>query len=390
MMVAPPLHADAIGDITELKGYGRVVRDETFAAELDFDINSLDNVETSAGRIAITFLDESTVKLTEHSNLLIDEYVFNSNPDKSKMALQFASGTIRFISGNANKLNKKNITLSTPTSQIFVQGTDFVCSVDLLGKALVILLPDEFGNASGEIVVQTAAGQTLLNQPYQATTTSMYEKAPTKPITLDIDLNFIDNMLIVSPPKEEVINEEQQQSEQSDYLEFTDLEIDALAEDFLEEEEDMSFSELDIDYLATDYFENLLDVLDELAEDFLEEEEDMSFSELDIDYLATDYFENLLDVLDELGIKEEEDQLTNFSNGVQLVGTNFGQDLETQITTIIQGNQVKLMRMVNQNAQVLVDGDDSYTVIFIQDGVTKTVQINGTSSSVITIKQSSG
>ena len=46
--------------------------------------------------------------------------------------------------------------------------------------------------------------------------------------------------------------------------------------------------------------------------------------------------------------------------------------------------------MVNQNAQVLVDGDDSYTVIFIQDGVTKTVQINGTSSSVITIKQSSG
>ena len=354
MMVAPPLHADAIGDITELTGYGRVVRDETFAAELDFDINSLDNVETSAGRIAITFLDESTVKLTEHSNLLIDEYVFNSNPDKSKMALQFASGTIRFISGNANKLNKKNITLSTPTSQIFVQGTDFVCSVDLLGKALVILLPDEFGNASGEIVVQTAAGQTLLNQPYQATTTSMYEKAPTKPITLDIDLNFIDNMLIVSPPKEEVINEEQQQSEQSDYLEFTDLEIDAL------------------------------------AEDFLEEEEDMSFSELDIDYLATDFFENLLDVLDELGIKEQEDQLTNFSNGVQLVGTNFGQDLETQITTIIQGNQVKLMRMVNQNAQVLVDGDDSYTVIFIQDGVTKTVQINGTSSSVITIKQSSG
>tara|TARA_Y100001937_G_scaffold4452_1_gene5843 strand:+ start:387 stop:1058 length:672 start_codon:yes stop_codon:yes gene_type:complete len=223
-----------------------------------------------------------------------------------------------------------------------------------LGKALVILLPDEFGNASGEILVQTAAGQTLLNQPYQATTTSMYEKAPTKPITLDIDLNFIDNMLIVSPPKEEVINEEQQQNEQSDYLDFYDLEIDAL------------------------------------AEDFLEEEEDMSFSELDIDYLATDFFENLLDVLDGLGIEEEEDQLTNFSNGVQLVGTKFGQDLETQITTIIQGNQVKLMRMVNQNAQVLVNGDDSYTVIFIQDGVTKTVQINGASSSVITIKQSSG
>ena len=48
------------------------------------------------------------------------------------------------------------------------------------------------------------------------------------------------------------------------------------------------------------------------------------------------------------------------------------------------------MRMVNQNAQVLINGDDSYTVIFIQDGVTRTVQINGSSSSVINIKQSSG
>jgi hypothetical protein len=48
------------------------------------------------------------------------------------------------------------------------------------------------------------------------------------------------------------------------------------------------------------------------------------------------------------------------------------------------------MRMVNHNAQVLVDGDDSYTVIFIQDGVSRTVQINGTATSSITIRQSSG
>ena len=106
-MVVQPLHADTIGDITELQGFGRVVRDQPYNAELDFDINSLDNVETASGRIAITFLDESTVKLTEHSELLINEYVYDPNPDKSKMALQFASGTIRFISGNANKLNKK-------------------------------------------------------------------------------------------------------------------------------------------------------------------------------------------------------------------------------------------------------------------------------------------
>ena len=353
-MVVQPLHADTIGDITELQGFGRVVRDQPYNAELDLDINSLDNVETASGRIAITFLDESTVKLTEHSELLINEYVYDPNPDKSKMALQFASGTIRFISGNANKLNKKNITLSTPTSQIFVQGTDFVCTVDLFGKSLIILLPDEFGNASGEIVVQTAVGQTVLNKPYQATTTSLYENPPTKPVTLDITLDLIDNMLIVSPPKEQTSAEEQQQSAQADYLEINELDVDLLAEDFLQEDEDISFDELDIDLLSVDFLEDLLDVLDELS------------------------------------IAKEEDNLTNFSSGIQVSGTNIGQDPETQITTLIQGSQVKLMRLVNQNAQVVVNGDNSYTVIFIQDGVSKTVQINGASTSTITIRQSSG
>lgn len=354
VMVAQALHADTIGDITELQGFGRVVRDQPYNAELNFDINSLDNVETASGRIAITFLDESTVKLTEHSELLINEYVYDPNPDKSKMALQFASGTIRFISGNANKLNKKNITLSTPTSQIFVQGTDFVCTVDETGKSLIILLPNEFGDASGEIVVQTAMGQTVLNKPYQATTTSVYENPPSKAVTLDITLDFIDNMLIVSPPKEQLTNSEEEQTQQADYLEFTELDVDLLAEDFLQEDEDISFDELDIDLLSVNFLEDLLDVLDELS------------------------------------IAKEEDNLTNFASGIQVSGTNIGQDPETQITTLIQGSQVKLMRLVNQNAQVIVNGDNSYTVIFIQDGVSKTVQINGASTSTITIRQSSG
>jgi hypothetical protein len=343
----------SIGDITELKGYGQVVRDETYPAELNFDIASNDEVQTRAGRVAITFLDDSTVKLTEHSQLLIDKYVFDPDPDKSEMALQFASGTIRFISGSVNKLNKKNITLSTPTSQIFVRGTDFTATVNELGESLIILLPDQFGDASGEILVTTAAGQVVLNKPYQATTTTVFESTPSKPITLDITLEFIDNLLIVSPPKEEISEEEVQQTQTADYLDFSDLDVDLLAEDLLEEDPDFDFTELDID---------LLDV---------------------------NFLEDLLDVLDELDTKEEEDQLTNFVAGINIAGTAIGQDRDTQITTIIQGSQVKLIRAVNQTAQVLVNGDQSYTVIFIQDGVSKVVQINGTGNSTITIRQGS-
>ena len=346
MMVVQPLHANTIGDITELRGYGQILRDEPYPAVLDFNINSYDDVRTRAGRIAITFLDNSTVRLTEHSKLIIDEYIYDPNPNKSKMALQFASGTIRFTSG---AFNKKNVELSTPTANIAVLGTDFTCTVDETGRSLIILLPDEFGAASGEIIVSTATGQVILNKPYQATTTSVYEANPSKPVTLDITLDMIDNMLIVSTPKEEITNEQTQVSEQTDYLDFNDLDVDLLNEDYLAEE-------------------------------------DLDFTELDIDYLDVNFLEDLLDVLDDLNEQEEEDQLAVFE-GANIVGTRIGQDGETQITTILQGDKIKLIRSVNQNAQVVVNSDGSYTVIFIQDGVSNTVKINGGTSSSITIIQ---
>ena len=48
----------------------------------------MDDVRTEAGRVAITFEDDSTVKLTEHSKLVIDEYIYDPDPSKSKMALK--------------------------------------------------------------------------------------------------------------------------------------------------------------------------------------------------------------------------------------------------------------------------------------------------------------
>ena len=354
MTVGLPLHADVIGDITELKGYGRVVRDDIFPATLDFAIESYDNVETRAGRVAITFLDESTVKLTEHSQLLIDEYIYDPNPDKSKMALQFASGTIRFISGNVAKLNKKNITLKTPTADIAVRGTDFTVTVDEFGRSLIILLPTIDGLSSGEILVSTASGSVVLNKPYQATTTTVYEQSPTKPVTLEIDLNFIDNMLIISPPEETQESLAEQQTQTANYLDFNDLDIDFLAEDFLETEIDYDFSEIDIDYLNVNFLEDLLDIIDELDEE------------------------------------KEEEQLVASVSGISITGTKIGQDTETGITTIIDGSTISLMRSVNQNARVDLDSGQAYTVIFIQDGVSRVVQINGSATSVIRIFQSSG
>ena len=342
-----------IGDIAELSGNAQIVRDQPYSAELDFAIQSNDPAITSNGRLGIKFLDDSVVRLTEHSQLVIDEYIYDPDPSKSKMSLNFALGTARFITGNLQRIDKQNIKLSTPTANIAIRGTVFTATVDELGRSLIILLPDPFGLSSGEIEVVTAMGSVLLNKPYQATTVSVFEAAPTKPVILDLSLDIIDNMLIVTPPKEETIQEEETSTTQNDsVLDFNDLDIDYLAEDFLEEG-------------------------------------NLEFTELDINYLDVNFLEDLLDVIDALGVEEEEEQL-GLATSINLTGTNFGQDTQTQITTIIAGQVISLQRKVNQNLQLDLNSGNAYTLILIQDGVSNIIKINGGSDSVITITQGSG
>ena len=341
-----------IGDISELSGSASVVRDQPYDATVNFGIQTNDEAITNNGRMAIKFLDDSQVKLTEHSQLLINEYVFDPDPDKSKMALTFALGTTRFITGNLNRINKQNISLQTPTANIAIRGTDFTATVNELGESLIILLPDKYGISSGEIEVITATGSVILNKPFEATTVDVFESAPSKPVILDLTLELIDNMLIVSPPEEVAVEAEEVIVKSNSILDFNDL---------------------DIDYLD---------------EDFLDNEAELEFTELDINYLDVNFLEDLLDVIDALEVAEEEDQLTQDIGSISLTGTQFGQDPDTQIISFIDGEKLTLIRSVNNTARVDLDTNGSYTVIFIQDGVSKTIKVNGGSSSIITIRQS--
>jgi len=339
-----------IGDISELNGQAQIVRDQAYPAEIQFAIQQNDEAITNNGRMAITFLDDSTVRLTEHSQLIVDEYIFDPDPSKSKMALTFGLGTARFITGNLNRIDKQNIKLKTPTANIAIRGTDFSVTVDELGKSLIVLLPDALGLSSGEIEVITATGSVLLNKPFQATTISVFESNPSKPVILDLSLEMLDNMLIVTPPEEkEQISDAQVSAKQNNVLDFNDLDVDYLAEDFLGE--------------------------------------DLTFTELDINYLDVNFLEDMLNVLDALEVQEEEDQLQQ-ATSIKIAGTAIGQDTETQITTIVTGQVVSLRRNVSGSARVDIDGGGSYTVIFIQDGKSNVVRVNGGSDSTIKITQS--
>ena len=265
------VYADSIGDIVESTGVGGIVRNnETIPNDVGSDIVLYDEARTVNGRMLIEFLDEEELALTEHTRVYIDEVYYDPDPSKSKMAIRMAQGTARFASGKGNKIKKANIQVSTPTAQIAINGTDFTTTIDELGRSLVVLLPDEDGSASGEIVVSNEGGERILNQPYQATMVSSLETPPTVAVTIqNITPSMINNMFIVNPPQEVKVAIQEQAADDLDkdqgildvdYLEFNDLETDELKET----EEDLEYSALDIDALNVNLLVDVLDVIEAL------------------------------------------------------------------------------------------------------------------------------
>ena len=265
--------ADPIGEVIEQTGSGQIIRDKEEIQVADLpEVELNDIAETANGKMKIEFLDKAQLDLKEHSEVLIDEIYYDPDPSLSKMSMKFTMGTARFASGSLGLINKANIDIQTPTATIGIRGTDFTTTIDELGRSLIVLLPDQYGNPSGEITVTNLGGTITLNQAYQATMVSSLDKIPTNPIQIQgITPSMIDNMFIVNPPKEvkEAIEEQVQDDINDDqgildidYLEYNELEKDI--EDYLDEDYDAR-DRLNYDALAGDFLPDLLDVVEELV-----------------------------------------------------------------------------------------------------------------------------
>lgn len=259
----------SIGDVIEQKGNSMIERrgGEELMVDKGTGVESYDTVKTAKGRTAIQFVDDTRVDVTEHSKLLIDEFVYDPNTKTGALSIKAALGTVRYASGQIAKNSRQNIKIRTPTATIAVRGTDFSMSVDEFGQSTVILLPSctQVGSQAlctvGEISVESDVGQVVLNQAFQATTISAVDSAPQRPLLLDPDETFINNLIIVRKPV--YLDEEEERGrikELADILDLDFLEIDILERDLLAiDEEDTWYTLLDYDPLALEFLFDALE-----------------------------------------------------------------------------------------------------------------------------------
>lgn len=366
-LLSSTVYANEIGDITEHKGSGGITREgESFTTELGLGIQQMDAIETAKGRIKLTFLDETVLRLVEHTEVVLTKYYFDpDNKKNNSLSMKFVSGTARFATGKLGLVPKENITLTTPTATIAVRGTSFTTTVDELGRSLVVLLPetectiDGDCSPSGAITVTNEGGVVTLTEAYQATMVSSYDQIPTQPVVLqNLTMNMIDNMFIVSPPEQitEAVNEEQGRNSgdnSTSLLDFTELDQDLLKEDW--------------------------------------DSEDLEYTELDMDLLDVDFLQDVLVAIEEVNILKRSTQSAQSGSGeFDIQGTILGFDKNTQYSTIVDtgSGQIWFYREVNGIISVRVPIDGSTTLRSENEGKENLITVGDGQSVVIIINQS--
>jgi len=356
------VNAESIGGVVESTGVGSLERESKQIVEgaVGTEIQLNDTAQTAKGRMLIKFLDDAELSLIEHTKVYIDKIYYDPDPSKSKMVMKMALGTARFASGRLGMVDKSNIDIKTPTATIAVRGTDFTTTIDELGRSLVILLPDEYGAPSGEIVVSNEAGSVTLTQAYAATMVSSISTMPTQTVVIDnITSNTIDNMFIVNPPEE----------------------VAQAIEDQRAQEARFDYGQLDADFLA-------FDELDKDYEDYLEEDD---FTRLDYDALGGDFLVDLLDIIEELErtMGDLSDQQASTGMGkATLKGATYGLNNDSQYNIFNEDGGLVFYRDVNGVISLRFLSGGGITVDTEVDGYKGIITADGGGDIVVVIKQS--
>ena len=255
----------SIGEVKLHEGNAIIDRkdgDKGVVVAKELDVFSYDTVKTGNGKVGIEFVDQTRVDVTEHSKLIIDEFVYDPNTKTGKLSLKASLGTVRYASGQIAKNSATNVQITTPTATIGVRGTDFTMTIDEIGSSTIILLPscDTNGNCFvGEISVESDAGQVILNQAFQATVVDTVASRPLTPVILELDEDMINNLMIVSKPAEiEQMQNEEGLNEVADALDIDFLQFDDLEIDHLEEDESQFKTGLEIDFLEQNFLADIL------------------------------------------------------------------------------------------------------------------------------------
>lgn len=120
-----------VAQIKTVSGQAEIVRNGArVAARIGDPLYEKDTIDTGGdGSIGITFIDNTVMSSGPNSEIVLEDYKFNSSDFKGSMLTDMNRGTVSMISGDIARSSPGAMKVKTPTAILGVRGTRFVIEV---------------------------------------------------------------------------------------------------------------------------------------------------------------------------------------------------------------------------------------------------------------------
>ncbi len=120
-----------VAQVKTVAGQAEIVRNGARAtARIGDPLYEKDTIETGAdGSVGLTFIDNTVMSRGPNSEIVLEDYKFNSSNFKGSMLTDMNRGTLSMISGDIARSSPGAMKVKTPTAILGVRGTRFVIEV---------------------------------------------------------------------------------------------------------------------------------------------------------------------------------------------------------------------------------------------------------------------
>ncbi|HZE17917.1 MAG TPA: FecR family protein, partial [Mycobacterium sp.] len=161
--------AQAVGRVVKVDGDATIVRNGLVVTlHVGDAILKGDVLRTGTGTLGVTFNDGSTLNLTEHARLVVNQFVYDQQNSNNSEILHLVQGSLTFISGQV--AHQGHMQINTPVATLGIRGTvggvteanDGTVSFFVAESAVGAVLTDNQGHVLAQVL---QSGPTFIIRP---------------------------------------------------------------------------------------------------------------------------------------------------------------------------------------------------------------------------------
>ena len=161
-------HAENVaGKVLKSKGdvFAQLEGQEKRKLRIGKKIYEKDKVTTeSDSTVTLLFSDKTRFELGADSTLVVNEFLFENNPDKDATSIKVLKGSFRFVSGLIAKEKPEAMEVSTTVATIGIRGTNVVGEANATSATIILVEPEDKSRETA-IEVSNNFGSVLIDEP---------------------------------------------------------------------------------------------------------------------------------------------------------------------------------------------------------------------------------